>query len=506
MVLGALAGLAIAILTYRPDRALPFDILDFSEFLPLLQGIDSFSERTRALIDYYASQGRANLVPYVLMSAKWSWFGDWSPGWQWSRFTVMAGCVLLAFRLLSRLGATPMGALLGASLFFVHPAAARGWIRLTMAEPLGTLLLLLLCLWVLGRRRGGWPWAPVIVLVPLILLTKEMLVATLALPVALLCLTDDAGRLARPSLRPVAVRFFVLAAVVSAIVLVPIVMVMLSVQGAAFSAQYGSAWRSAGDTIASWLATIITFDPSRTFPPRAMGLALISLLLLLGWGWWSLLRDASRRREHLGLLGLGLGFPLIGAIAYAPWPAYQGFYAIPFLFGTSILVAFAEKGLESSSRVARTGWLGGFAVLLLASLADANGQAGRAAASQHVHQRVAQRVASLAVDTVLVASDRVVTQEWQGLGPTLARYAAATAHPWPPTRDTPCTGIDALDPGAARLAIVHYSSLCPLNRDESPIVERYARFDPARLSFVRDSLRVDVVQRGGLLPGTADER
>jgi hypothetical protein len=497
--LGAVLGLAVAFLIYRPDRSLPFDILDFSEFLPVLDGSDSFLTRARSLAEYYASQGRANLVPYVLMSLKWTWFADWSPGWQWSRFVAMAACVVLAFRLLERLGATRMGAMAGAAVLLAHPAAARGWIRLTMAEPLGTLLLLLLCLWVLPgahTRRPSWPWAAVVTMVPLILLTKEMLVVALALPTALLCLVDPDGRLARPSLRPAASRFFLSAGLVSAAVLAPLVLLMIRAPGEAFTAQYGSATRSLGDTVATWLATVILFDPGRTFPPRLLGLALALLVGLLTWGWWTAIRRAEDRATAWGLLAVGIAFPMLGAVAYIPWPAYQTFYAIPFLLGTAIVVAFAASAMESRSRPVAAGWYAGYAFLVFASLADANGQAGRAAASQKVHARLVRRVSQLrAVDSVLVASDRVVPQRWQGLGPTLARYAAATGNAWPPTRDVSCTGVDALESSSSAMAVVFYSSLCPRARDSAPIIERYRHLDPGMLRVVDDSLRVDVELR-----------
>src|SRR5688572_17342855 len=99
----ALAFLA-TFLVYRPDRNVPFDFVDFSEFLPLLQG-DSFFARLKSLLDYYLNQqGRANVVPYAILAAKWGWFGDYSPAWQWLRFGTMWGIILLTFLLLRRIG------------------------------------------------------------------------------------------------------------------------------------------------------------------------------------------------------------------------------------------------------------------------------------------------------------------------------------------------------------------------------------------------------------------
>src|SRR5688572_6437476 len=72
-------AVVVAFFMYRPDHKLPFDYLDFSEFLPILQSTDSYWERSWGLIRYYASHGRANVLPYALLSAKWELFGWWSP-------------------------------------------------------------------------------------------------------------------------------------------------------------------------------------------------------------------------------------------------------------------------------------------------------------------------------------------------------------------------------------------------------------------------------------------
>ena len=73
-------------------------------------------------------------------------------------------------------------------MFLAAPAAAVGWIRLTMGEPLGTLMLLALCLTIVPARRlpgNHWRWVGVGLLTAGILLTKEMLAAALLLPLGL---------------------------------------------------------------------------------------------------------------------------------------------------------------------------------------------------------------------------------------------------------------------------------------------------------------------------------
>jgi hypothetical protein len=54
--LALVLAVVVAFIIYRPDRDLPFDNLDFSEFLPILQSSESFWERTRELTRHYANQ------------------------------------------------------------------------------------------------------------------------------------------------------------------------------------------------------------------------------------------------------------------------------------------------------------------------------------------------------------------------------------------------------------------------------------------------------------------
>src|SRR5262245_61410373 len=86
----ALGGTAVACALYTPWVSRPFDILDFSEFLPLLTGAGGFLSRLSALNDYYVHQhGRLNLLSYAALAAKWSVLGDSPMLWQWLRFIEM---------------------------------------------------------------------------------------------------------------------------------------------------------------------------------------------------------------------------------------------------------------------------------------------------------------------------------------------------------------------------------------------------------------------------------
>lgn len=486
-----------AFVIYRPDRALPFDTVDFSEFLPILQAYASFWERTGALVDYYAGQGRANLLPYVLLSAKWEVFEWWSPGWQWSRYAVMVTVTILAFHLLRRLGASALGAFGGASVFLVAPAATSGWIRLTSAEPLGTLLVLALCLVILPARRlseSRTRWVVVALLTIGIVFTKEMLAAAMALPGGLLLLTDQDGHLRTPGWSRHVTQFGILAAVIGVLCIGPMLVVAQAASSSSYASLYGMSMRPITSTLATWMSTFVPVDPKFGFPGAAMRIANLVLVASLATGWYLHLRDSGQ--EKWWLFTFALLFPLIGAVAYAPWPAYQTFYAIPFLFGASVMIAFALTGFQCARRwwvrVAAFGWWG---LLMLVACVDAHRQAGLAGASQLATYRLVQRISTMPhVDSVHVATGFLAPQKWQGAAKTLSRYASALNLRWPPSRDVPCTDGDGVPPidRQGSIVVVYRDVLCAHLGNAEPVVQRYPRLSLRRLQVVLDSVRIDI--------------
>ncbi len=501
-------SVVVAFFIYRPDRELPFDHLDFSEFLPILQGSESFWERSWELTRYYASHGRANVLPYALLSAKWEMFGWWSPGWQWSRFVVMIGVVVLGFRLLRRLGATALGAVAGASVFLVAPAAARGWIRLTMGEPLGTFLLLALCLTTLPARRlrGSRPrWIVAGLLVVCILLTKEMLAATLVLPLGLLVLTDEDGQLAKPTMTRQVRQSVTLFAVIGFTLLIPMLRMALVASEGRYAALYGISLRPIGQTMANWLSTYAPIDPVHGLPGWSLRIALALFAGLVAAGSWMYVRPVRVNGHRAWFLGLALLLPLICALIYAPWPAYQEFYSLPYLVGTSILIAFALTGFHiGASPVIQVAAHGCWGLLFLVGAVGAHWQAGVAAATQSANYRLVTRVSGMAgIDSVFVPTPNIAPQRWQGPAGTLRRYAAALGLPWPGTRDVPC--VKAGGPGAGgmgRTVIVYRADLCDQPASEQ-IVEHFSRFSFRQLRLVDDSVRIGIESAEPPVSGSA---
>jgi len=493
----AAASLAWAI--YRPERARSFDILDFSEFLPLVGRASTFADRFSALLGYYASQGRANLIPYAVIAAKWTWFGTWSPGWQLTRAALMLTLIALTFALLRRLGASGLGAALGSSVFLMAPAAADAWVRLTMAEPIGAALVLALALRA-TRFQGSNRWGRQVALfgagAAAIVLTKELLAPALLLSVAIALVMRGDGSLGAPELSRRNIVLVMTWLAVSVAVLLPLVMLYARAPTSAFAAQYGSSFQSPGGLAAITIATLVPFEPVPNPASAAWILAIGGFTMLIAAGWRVGFHSRAEGARSRWLLGVSLVFPLIGALAYLPWPAYQSFYALPYLTGTSILIAMAATYLEREARHGTKWALLGWGSAAVYALGGASAKAGRADAVQRAADAVVRIVAGEdAVDSVIMATAQPARQAWQGLGPTLARFASATGRPWPPTRDARCEDAARLVKTATRTIVVVFSSQCTLkNPSGRNVVAPYRRVDWSRWHLVDDSLRADILR------------
>lgn len=495
-LLAALALIA-TFAVYRPDRNLPFDFLDFSEFLSLLQRGDSFFSRLAEFVSYYGSQGRFNLVGYAALAAKWGFWGDNSPAWQWTRFATMWGAVLLVFLLLRRIGVSRFAAVAGSAVFLFAPPAFDGWTRLTMAEPLGLILLLAACLLALRPMAGsreerlvGLGFAAMCVVVVLL---KEMLVATLLLPPLLVAAQNR--RLPdgiRQRLRTLGVAMIVSIPIAS----IPVVLTAARATNDAYTTAFGSQIRPLSDAIAQWSLAILPFDPATSFPARLIGLALVGFVAVLISGWTVRLRmpNADERSNARRLLAIALLFPLVGTLIYLPWPSWNRFYSIPFLLSGAILAAVAFGALEVWSRRAFIGACCVWGWLLVFAAADAFGQGNRLAARQLANRAVVSRLATLrtSFDTVIVATNQTVPAAWQGLGPTLSRYGRAFGLDMPVAINVPCEE-SRVRASANRDAIVAYGSHCPGLAASDPIVVRYRRLRFSTTPLTTDSLRVDFV-------------
>jgi hypothetical protein len=504
-------GLLATFVVYRPYRSLPFDFVDFSEFMPLLQRGDSFSSRMRELMAYYGGvQGRFNPIGYAAIALKWEFWRDSSPHWQWIRFATMWVAIALTFRLLRRTGMTLWASLAGVGIFLFSPSAIDGWTRLTMAEPAGTILLLVGCLMVTGpfivnasQRKLGLAFAS---LCAVVVLWKEMLAATLLLPVALAA-TFPRGHDELQN-RAVVRTLIIAGGIAIATAGLPVVTTMSRASSDAYTAAFGSEMRPISDVVAHWSLGLSPFSLGTSFPPALTGLALLTLVALFVGGWLLKLRHPPHdRARNRTLMWIALAFPLLGAAMYLPWPTYNRFYAIPFMLGGAFLAAGAISGLEAHSRALRTAGLVTWLVFLVFAGSDAAAQASRQAERQLFNRALVVRLSSIKsqIDTVFLATEQQPPTFWQGIGPTMQRYGQALGHSMPIMVNATCKeSLRRAQEGNA--AVVFYTTLCPRVIPGYELVTRYKVLKLAKFRWVIDSIRVDLVMpAGSSIPDRGDD-
>lgn len=485
----------VAFVLYRPDRVLPLDFVDFSEFLPILKSRTSFASRIAGLVDYYMSQGRTNVVQYFFIDVKWTFFQAWTPGWQWPRYLVMLGVLALTYRLLLRLGCSSPAAAAGTAIYLVSPAAVAGWTRMTMGEPFASLLLLILSHLALDGSRGDaprWRTAWLSVLMSLIIFTKEMLAASLLFPLVLTTLSGETGKIS-PSVSHDSWRFVRAASYAGVVALLPAAVVLWVAPESSYGALWANGVRGVDVTLAAWLAALLPVDVGRALPAPLAGLALLTFLAITLVGWRLRLIGPSIGRERI-LLGLSLGMPLTCALVYVPWPGYQSFYAIPFLVGSAMLAAMGLSAIESHLERMRILPYIMWGVMLAFAAAHASTEANRAAAVRRATLTLVRRLSAMPRlhDTVYVATEQRPLSFWQGLGPTFERYGEALGHEMPVLLNLPCE--EARQRAAsATAAVVFYSSMCQYSRTSDAIVVEYRRVAFPHVLPQNDTLRVDLL-------------
>ena len=499
LAVAALAALAVVL--YRPWHARAFDVLDFSEFLPILNGAPDPGHRFGALVDYYGRvHGRFNVIGYAALAAKWSWLGADPLRWQLLRAAELALIALLVYALLRRLAAGAPGAALGAVLFLFSYSAGLPWVRLTMGEPLGLLFALLAALAATRLDRARYGWAPALAAggaLAAAILTKEMLVAWVPVVLLIALARSPEGRLQRLRFGPRA-RGLLLAVVTASLVAGLLVLrAARGARGQGYAATYGAAPLS--------LARFAELFQRQFFPWPITGrsdgavllLAAVLFLAVIGFGLRAGLKDPRWRSHTLWVLLVGLALPVAGAVAYLPWPVYAPFYGYAFLFGPALLLATAVTVLREGSPRARALALAIPSVVLLlvapqavrlAQVAEARQEVMTAAAGAIASERTAKRI--------VVAVPVLPPQAWQGIGPTLARYAAAQpgGRAMPPAEDLLCAdAAKVLQGGGDATLLVSFSDSCGELPGPTLMIRQqfnYWRWQPP--GFGHDSLRADV--------------
>ena len=501
LVAWAIAWCLLALFVYRPFQPRPFDVLDFSEFLPILQRASGWSEKVVELTAYYASQGRLGFTSYALLAGKWMVFGDQTVLWQLARCVQMGAVALLLYLLLRRWGATVLGSALASTLVLCSQTAAPAWVRVTAAEPLGTMVVLgamLLASHYNASARKGTIGIALLLSLLILSFLKEMFLAAWPGVLAMSVLVSPDGTWS--ARRPDRSHYALIVSSTALIVLcaIPILYVASHAPATAYATLYGSAGVSIGDAVFSYLTILIPFVPF-VYPANVGVLgADLGFVLLLLIGWRLYFRNAGSLLHARLLLLFGLAFPLACVVAYLPWPGFQPFYGLPFIMGPAVLVAFAVTGAQRAG--GRASVAAGFAWTMVTAvmLTSSHLHARRAEAGLRTSLGVIDALKPLAgSDSVLFAVKFMPRRSWFGLGPTLRRQAMVAGTALPPVRDMLCdearTRLSALAAGTVMVVFrSHCGDLAPAQQH---VTFRFERFDWGRLRVVGDSVRADVVVR-----------
>jgi hypothetical protein len=492
------ALLAISWLVYRPDRVRPIHIIDFSEFVPILQRAAAPLDQVRAIVEYYASQGRFNVVTYILLVLKWDFFGWWSPGWQVARAIIMALLFVLTFVLLRRLGASTLGAMIGGSVYLWAPSASEGWIRMTVAEPLGALIILAAAVRATRFQQiAKWQREAGLMAVAAIALiwTKELLAPLLLLPVSLaLCVQPD-GSMAPPQWSRRNTGLVAAVAIASVLAMLPIVVVWLNGGESAYATFYGRNPQSLTGLLAFWFTGLIPFELIVSPTNILWAIAVTSFTVLVGTGWRAGFKNKHTATRARWMLALSTLLPLIGVLVYLPVSWYSRFYFIPYLFGTAILVGMAATWLQwtsrKSGRLAILAWV----AMSLDAVMDSASYAASVEAVQRRDAWVGAFVAdSVSADTVQVATTVAPPFEWLGVGSLLRRMSGARGHDWPPTRNVSCDSARKNLESSPRLLTINLASSCEFKSARMKVLAQpFRRVDLRTLRLVVDSVHADIV-------------
>jgi hypothetical protein len=511
LLAAAIAAVALAAVLYQPWRAVPFDIIDFSEFLPLLQRPGGAVARLSGFLTYYASQGRFNVVAYVALLAKWALLGSHPARWQLARFLQMGLIVALVYRLARRLGATPRGAAAGASLFIAAAPAAPAWIRLTMGEPLALVALLAAALlaadyrWVARWRRSA---VAIGALLTAAVLTKEMLVVLTPFVLGLALRSADDGHETRPAADDGRIWWLLGGTTIALVIaLAAVAWVALHAPRDAYAAEYGAAPVDAGRALD--LAARMLLPMRAEYAPHIrLGLlpANLAFAVLVVVGWRAALSKPATRRRWLPIAGAAAVLLAVGTVTYLPWPTFNEFYGLPFLLTPALLLAGAVSALESTSKLAGRLALAATAAVVGLCAMSAGYASRQSMARREVNYELARLIgAHPELDSVVVAMPFISSQRWQGVGPTLRRYAAAL-YPGarlPHVDDVLCAEtIPLYRSGMPGAMLITYADRC----GSFPVSTRTIRRTYSYLYWPSLAVRIDSARADVLAPGLEESR
>jgi hypothetical protein len=486
----------LAIIVYAPFNRQPLDLVDFSEFLPLLRANETIIGRWSALNEYFAMRGRASVSTYGLIALNYELWGENSVGWQVVRAMQLAVAATLLYKVLLRWKATQLGAGLGALLIVCSRSAAPNWTRIVAAESVGLILILLMFLLATGiqdRRRPGFVTAAICLTVAATLSFKEVwapvIVATWV--VALFTNKDGLWRWRKPNS---ALWILMLATSITAIAcLTPVAIIAVNAPEDAYSKLYGTAPLDAGLLLIRYVTTLSPFQSIAADMNLGVAMTLASFVVLVAVG-WRLYRAGEARRTHANLLlGFACTLPLLGVTGYLPWPGLFDFYALPYITGIAILIAFAVSGFNANGRRATSIALGLCVVPFSFMSTSAHRSANQSRASIAVAHEVTRDLADgNPRDTIILAVNSVADRAWIGLGALLTRQAHVNGNMFPTLVEFECSEARKQFQAGFSNRMVAFQSECgSLGPPQSRVIQRYSWFSWSRGGIVSDSVTVD---------------
>ena len=471
----ALASLLFAAwLIYQPAAPRSFDYVDFPENIKVLIDNPGLGSGFRSLMDVYVNHGRWAPITIGTLAAQWSLFEWWTAGWQLTRFGIMGACVVFAYWFARRLGLTSIGAIASASLLIVSPAAVMGWTRLSTAEPITLLFLLVACHAAIGRRTISNSLALGVLLLA-VMWTKEIATAAFALPVLIAFAIDENGRLNKPSWKSGHTSLLAAIGAAFAIGAAPILWTLFTAPRDSFARAYAGSGFSLGDIFGGSLTAWLPFVPVSERSASVVLVVVAAYLVILITGWRKALQSQETRTHRRFILTLAIGIPVIGGLSYAPWPFYLLVYALPFIAAGSLLLG-QSVGVPSGGGVAdRVIPLAGVTIVLTFGAAQAFNESERTRA---LHEVFAQTVARVAVvpdiDSALVDVAPGQFDPQGNFGPRFIRYARMLNLPWPAVRDVSCDEFEVRQPRTLRLRL---NLMCDPPERTTPLISaRYAQF------------------------------
>jgi hypothetical protein len=260
----------------------------------------------------------------------------------------------------------------------------------------------------------------------------------------------------------------------------------------AIATQYGSGTLPSTENLGAIVTAVLPFSPGGVESGATAGIPLLAQLVLLVAGWGEAFRvptDRSRAREFVAI---ALALPVIGAVAYSPWPYYQLVYALPFLLGGALLTGVATAALIERGGGYRLVALTCGIIVLSYSILQAANDSSRTRAVQRAFLETVLRVTELpAVDTALVAVAPNQFDPAGNFGVRFGHYARALNTRWPEIRDIRCDAIP--HPVPERQIVIVMSAMCAMPEQAPALVVQRRRFRWPDPQSHHDSVSVSIL-------------